>query len=61
MRKGEFTDAETFLRYHYVSEEENPFNSVRMKIPGGGAASEDIIHKVQTLRDWRKTVGLPPR
>ena len=59
--KGEFTDAETFLRYHYVSEEENPFNSVRMKIPGGGAASEDIIHKVQTLRDWRKTVGLPPR
>ena len=61
MTKGPFTDSETFSRYHAVSEQLNRFNSVRMKIPGAGASEEDLIHKVQTLRDWRKAVGLPPR
>ena len=59
--KGNFTDAEQFLRYHTVSEETNAHNHVRVKIPGGGAAGQELIYKVQTLRDWRRQVGLPPR
>ncbi|UPQ97351.1 Rubisco LSMT substrate-binding domain-containing protein [Chloropicon primus] len=61
LTKGTFTDAESFLRYHLVSEHVNRFNHVRLKIPGGGQADDQLIYKVQSLRDWRKAVGLPPR
>ena len=51
---GAIGDAEHFLRFHTVPEEDNEDNHVLLSLPGRGGSSSDMFEQLDALRRWRK-------
>jgi len=51
---GPMGDAEHFLKFHRVQEEENEDNHVHVSLPGRGGSRDDMFWQLDTLRRWRK-------
>jgi hypothetical protein len=67
--KGPMGDSETLVRYHSVESQKfveeigapNPYNQIRIKLPGVKTDHDDLYWHVDHLTDWRKAMKMPPK
>lgn len=60
MDRGNFSDAESLLRFREVPEE-NPHNAIQLRMPGCKTELSDMHWFLDHLNEWRRMLKYPPK